>query len=54
MVTYNVWFKKKYESLFIFTPEEIDKNRESDEFFEGMGRKEYYRLMTTTLNQINT
>ena len=54
MVTYNIWFKRKYENLFTFTPDEAEKNRNSDEFFEGMGRKEYHKLMTTTLNELNT
>jgi len=54
MVAYNIWFKKYHDQLFIYTPEEIEKNQDADRVFEVTSRREYFSLMIEALNRQNT
>ena len=38
MVAYNIWFKKHHEHLFVLSPVEMERHRNTERFFEGTSK----------------
>ena len=53
MVAYNIWFKAKYDRVFIYTPEEranMDRARDS---MHNLSRRTYFEMMLQALSRIS-
>lgn len=53
MIAYNVWFKTKYQRIFIYTPEERANADRARDFLSSVSRRSYYELMLQALNRIS-
>lgn len=54
MICFNIWFKIKHDSLFIYTDEERHKADEATTFVAALSKKKYFDLTLLALNQFPT
>jgi hypothetical protein len=54
MKIYNIWFKNKYNHLFISMDEQKQMAERIKAVMQNISKQEFYRLALLSLNQINT
>lgn len=54
MIAYNIWFKTKYDQVFIYTEEEKKLTEHYKLVLNGMSKQNYYEWMLSALNRITT